>query len=80
MACVADKPQVQGSPAKGVILMTDRTSTTPQGDMNVTAAEQQKTLNRVAVSSFMGNFIEWFDYASLFLFCHGYRVGILPGG
>ncbi|WP_418863901.1 MFS transporter, partial [Slackia exigua] len=26
--------------------------------------EQQRTLKRVTFSSFLGNFIEWFDYAS----------------
>ena len=26
--------------------------------------EQQTMVRKVAVSSFMGNFIEWFDYAS----------------
>ncbi|WP_165055853.1 MULTISPECIES: MFS transporter [unclassified Adlercreutzia] len=29
-----------------------------------TADEQQKTLKKVVFSSFLGNFIEWFDYAS----------------
>ena len=27
-------------------------------------SEEHATLRRVAVSSFLGNFIEWFDYAS----------------
>ena len=31
---------------------------------NIDAAEQHKILKRVVGSSFLGNFIEWFDYAS----------------
>ncbi|MEE0705068.1 MAG: MFS transporter [Adlercreutzia sp.] len=31
---------------------------------SATAEEEHATLRRVAVSSFLGNFIEWFDYAS----------------
>lgn len=27
-------------------------------------SEEQKMVKKVAVSSFLGNFIEWFDYAS----------------
>ncbi len=30
----------------------------------ITEADKQKTLKKVVVSSFLGNFIEWFDYAS----------------
>lgn len=30
----------------------------------ITEEEKQRTLKRVATSSFLGNFIEWFDYAS----------------
>lgn len=48
--------------------------------MNVTAAEQQKTLNRVAVSSFMGNFIEWFDYASYSYFATVIALVFFPAG
>ena len=29
-------------------------------------SEDQKMVKKVAVSSFLGNFIEWFDYASYF--------------
>ena len=34
------------------------------GDIGYSADEQQKTLKKVVLSSFLGNFIEWFDYAS----------------
>lgn len=30
----------------------------------ITEADKQRTLKKVVVSSFLGNFIEWFDYAS----------------
>lgn len=35
-------------------------------------SEEQKMVKKVAVSSFLGNFIEWFDYAS------HHRFGVFP--
>lgn len=36
----------------------------PEDLVEISDHEKHKTLKRVAVSSFLGNFIEWFDYAS----------------
>ena len=33
-------------------------------EVDLTEAEKHKTLKKVVFSSFLGNFIEWFDYAS----------------
>lgn len=33
-------------------------------EAELTEAEKHKTLKKVVFSSFLGNFIEWFDYAS----------------
>ena len=46
--------------------MTDKPATSSQvvEMQNPGQEEQGKTLRRVVVSSFLGNFIEWFDYAS----------------
>ena len=46
--------------------MTDNPAMSPQSQeiQNHPKDEQGKTLKRVVVSSFVGNFIEWFDYAS----------------
>ena len=35
-----------------------------QNEAELTEAEKHKTLKKVVFSSFLGNFIEWFDYAS----------------
>lgn len=54
--------------------MTDRENTT----ITATAEEKQKTLNRVAFSSFLGNFIEWFDYASYSYFATVIALAFMP--
>ena len=43
-----------------------------------TEAEKHAVLRKVTGSSFLGNFIEWFDYASYSLFGDRYRHGVLP--
>ena len=45
--------------------MSSATITTSARLMNSTPqTEEQAMVRKVAVSSFLGNFIEWFDYAS----------------
>ncbi len=44
--------------------MASDTSAAPVSVDEISEAEKQKTLHRVVFSSFLGNFIEWFDYAS----------------
>ncbi len=43
-----------------------------------TQEEQKKTLRRVVVSSFLGNFIEWFDYASYSYFATVIALVFMP--
>ena len=52
--------------------MTDKPATSSQvvEMQNPGQEEQGKTLRRVVVSSFLGNFIEWFDYASSVSYTH----------
>ena len=38
--------------------------TSPVRSYNFSEEEKHKTLKKVTFSSFLGNFIEWFDYAS----------------
>lgn len=42
-------------------------------------SEQQKTLKKVAASSFLGNFIEWFDYATYSYFAVVIATVFFPG-
>ncbi len=42
----------------------ESTDVTTIGGVQISEADKRKTLNRVVFSSFLGNFIEWFDYAS----------------
>lgn len=53
-------------------------ATAPSPASGATAEEKQKTLNRVAVSSFLGNFIEWFDYASYSYFATVIALVFMP--
>ena len=48
--------------------------------INPTAEEEHATLRRVAVSSFLGNFIEWFDYASYSYFATVIALVLMPPG
>ena len=43
-------------------------------------SEEHATLRRVAVSSFLGNFIEWFDYASYSYFATVIALVLMPPG
>ena len=43
-------------------------------------SEEHATLRRVAVSSFLGNFIEWFDYASYYYFATVIALVLMPPG
>lgn len=45
-----------------------------------TVEEEHATLRRVAVSSFLGNFIEWFDYASYSYFATVIALVLMPPG
>lgn len=59
--------------------MSSATITTSARLMNSTPqTEEQAMVRKVAVSSFLGNFIEWFDYASYFVLRHHHRPGVLP--
>ena len=40
--------------------------------------EEQKMVKKVAVSSFLGNFIEWFDYASYTYFATTIALVFFP--
>jgi MHS family proline/betaine transporter-like MFS transporter len=51
----------------------------PMAEINASAAEQQKTLKKVVGSSFLGNFIEWFDYASYSYLATVIAVVFFPG-
>ena len=42
--------------------------------------EEQKMVKKVAVSSFLGNFIEWFDYASYSYFATTIALVFFPSG
>ena len=42
--------------------------------------DEHATLRRVAVSSFLGNFIEWFDYASYSYFATVIALVLMPPG
>ena len=44
------------------------------------AEDEHATLRRVAVSSFLGNFIEWFDYASYSYFATVIALVLMPPG
>lgn len=61
--------------------MTDKTAMPPQSEavQNPPQEEQGKTLKRVVVSSFLGNFIEWFDYASYSYFATVIALVFMPG-
>ena len=48
--------------------------------INPMAEEEHVTLRRVAVSSFLGNFIEWFDYASYSYFATVIALVLMPPG
>ncbi len=43
-------------------------------------SEEQKMVKKVAVSSFLGNFIEWFDYASYSYFATTIALVFFPSG
>ena len=43
-------------------------------------SEEQKMVKKVAVSSFLGNFIEWFDYASYSYFATTIALVLFPSG
>ena len=43
-------------------------------------SEEQKMVKKVAVSSFLGNFIEWFDYASYSYFAATIALVFFPSG
>ena len=43
---------------------TDQTSSAIKDGLAASQAERNATVRKVALSSFLGNFIEWFDYAS----------------
>ena len=62
--------------------MTDKPATSSQvAEMqNPGQEEQGKTLRRVVVSSFLGNFIEWFDYASYSYFATVIALVFMPSG
>lgn len=63
--------------------MTDTTAMSPQHAeemQNQSGNEQHKTLKRVVVSSFLGNFIEWFDYASYSYFATVIALVFMPQG
>ena len=45
-------------------MSTESGSTRPKDPQLISEEEKHRTLKRVTVSSFLGNFIEWFDYAS----------------
>lgn len=45
----------------------------------ISEEEKRRTLNRVAFSSFLGNFIEWFDYASYSYLATVLAVVFFPG-
>lgn len=47
---------------------------------NLTDEEKKSTLNKVVGSSFLGNFIEWFDYASYSYFASVIGVVFFPAG
>ncbi len=44
--------------------MSSETTTAPSALHDISDEEKHKTFKKVVLSSFMGNFIEWFDYAS----------------
>ena len=44
--------------------MSEPTATTRTQPRDYSGEEKHRTLKRVTFSSFLGNFIEWFDYAS----------------
>lgn len=46
---------------------------------DISEAEKQKTLKRVVGSSFLGNFIEWFDYASYSYLATTIALVFFPG-
>ncbi|WP_165247878.1 MFS transporter [Adlercreutzia sp. ZJ141] len=48
-------------------------------EIHVSAVEQQATLKKVVFSSFLGNFIEWFDYASYSYLATVIAVVFFPG-
>ena len=62
--------------------MTDNPAMSPQSQeiQNHPKDEQGKTLKRVVVSSFLGNFIEWFDYASYSYFATVIALVFMPQG
>ena len=49
-------------------------------DVNITQEEKQAMLKKVVLSSFLGNFIEWFDYASYSYFAVTIGIVFFPEG
>ena len=61
--------------------MTDTPATSPKAqEMQSSGEGEKKTLRRVVVSSFLGNFIEWFDYASYSYFATVIALVFMPSG
>mgnify|MGYP000858475824 CR=1 FL=1 len=61
--------------------MSSATITTSARLMNSTPqTEEQAMVRKVAVSSFLGNFIEWFDYASYSYFATVIALVLMPPG
>ena len=59
--------------------MSSATITTSARLMNSTPqTEEQAMVRKVAVSSFLGNFIEWFDYASYSYFATTIALVFFP--
>lgn len=59
--------------------MSSATITTSARLMNFTPqTEEQAMVRKVAVSSFLGNFIEWFDYASYSYFATTIALVFFP--
>ena len=59
--------------------MSSATITTSARLMNSTPqTEEQDMVRKVAVSSFLGNFIEWFDYASYSYFATTIALVFFP--
>jgi MHS family proline/betaine transporter-like MFS transporter len=56
------------------------TTTNTMSSSSSREAEEQHTLRKVAVSSFLGNFIEWFDYASYSYFAVVIALVLMPSG
>lgn len=55
------------------------TAAAKHGEVEITEEAQHKTLKKVVFSSFLGNFIEWFDYASYSYLATVLAIVFFPG-